>query len=511
MSVESWSLKFEPTVPIAIVVTVFVVATCGLVYELVAGALASYLLGDTVTQFSLVIGAYLFSMGIGSWLSRHLVRGLVTRFVQVELLVGVVGGASAAVLFVLFSYVTAFRLVLYPIVVVVGVLVGIEIPLLLRILKDRAEFKDLVSQILAWDYVGALAASLLFPLVLVPRLGLVRSSLLFGILNVVAGLWFLRMMGADVARAGALRLQGTLALLLLGTGFVFSDQLTQYAESRLYADDVVFAKSTPYQRIVLTRWGDDLRLFLNAHLQFASKDEYRYHEPLVHPGLAALPHAKRVLILGGGDGLAAREVLRYPNVEEVRLVDIDREMTDLFSTHEALVRLNGGSLPSPRLHVTNADAFQWLDQTRDEFDFAIVDFPDPSNYAIGKLYTTAFYRLLGRHLAQDGMAVIQATSPLMARKSFWCIAETGRAAGFQTVPYHCYVPSFGEWGYVMLTRRPYAAPTKYPSGLRFLDAQVAAGMFVFPPDMQAVPAEPNRLDNQVLVRYYESEWSEVGQ
>jgi len=498
-------------VPVGILVTVLVVATCGLVYELIAGAMASYLLGDTVTQFSIVIGAYLFSMGIGSFLSRYLVKGLVTRFVQVELLVGVIGGVSAGVLFLLFSYVSAFRLVLYPIVAVVGILVGIEIPLLLRILKDQVQFKDLVSQVLAWDYVGALAASLLFPLVLVPRLGLVRSALLFGILNVLAGLWFLRIFGAEVARATALRVERALALALLGTGFAFSDRLTQFAESRLYADEVVYATSTPYQRIVLTRWRDDLRLFLNAHLQFSSHDEYRYHEPLVHAGLAALPQARRVLVLGGGDGLAVREVLRYPNVEHVRLVDIDREMTDLFKTHEALVKLNGGSLLSPKVSVTNADAFQWLDDSRESFDFAVVDFPDPSNYAIGKLYTTAFYRLLARRLSANGMAAVQATSPLFARQSYWCIVETARAAGFQTTPYHSYVPSFGEWGYVLLSKGPYARPTAWPPGLRFLDAHVAEGLFVFPPDMQAVEAEPNRLDNQVLVRYYEAEWDEVGQ
>lgn len=496
---------------VAILLTVFVVATCGLIYELIAGAMAGYLLGDTVTQFSIVIGAYLFSMGVGSFLSRYIVRGLVTRFVQVELLVGVIGGLSAGALFLLFSYVTAFRLVLYPIVVVIGILVGIEIPLILRILKDQVQFKDLVSQVLAWDYAGALAASILFPLVLVPRLGLVRSALLFGILNVLAGLWFLRLFGAEIARATALKAEGVLALLLLGTGFVFSNHLTRFAEERLYADEVVYATSTPYQRIVLTRWKEDLRLYLNAHLQFSSRDEYRYHEPLVHPGLAALPHARRVLVLGGGDGLAVREVLRYPHVEHVRVVDIDPEMTRLFSTHKSLVELNGGALLSPRVAVTNADAFQWLDDATESFHFAVIDFPDPSSYAIGKLYTTAFYRLLARRLSAGGMAVVQATSPLVARRSYWCIVETARAAGFQTVPYHAYVPSFGEWGYVLLTKTPYTRPKSYPPGLRFLDPVVAEGLFTFPSDMQPVPAEPNRLDNQVLVRTYEQEWNEYGQ
>jgi spermidine synthase len=273
---------------------------------------------------------------------------------------------------------------------------------------------------------------------------------------------------------------------------------------------VVFSRNSRYQRIVLTAFRDDLRLFLNGHLQFSSRDEYRYHEALVHPGLAARPGVRRVLILGGGDGLAAREVLKHPGVESITLVDLDPEMTRLFSTHPLLVALNQHALSSPKLRVVNDDAFVWLDQNADMFDFIVVDFPDPNNYGVGKLYTTAFYRLLSRHLSRDGLMSVQATSPLFARKSYWCIAETIGQAGLTTYPYHLYVPSFGEWGFVLASHDGgYSPPTTLPTGLRYLTLAEVPRLFEFSADMQRVAVEPNRLNTQVLVRYYEEEWDRV--
>jgi spermidine synthase len=493
----------------ALLVSVFVIASCGLVYELIAGTLASYLLGDSVTQFSTVIGTYLFAMGIGSYLSRHVGRGLVRKFVTIELLVGLIGGSSAAALFFVFSYLTSFKLVLYFFVSVIGVLVGLEIPLLLRILKGRLQFKDLVSEVLTFDYLGALIASLLFPIVLAPKLGLVRTCFLFGILNAVVAGWTAWLFRDELGHLRPLRRQVGAVTLVLLAGFVYANRLTAYAEEGLYADEVIFAESSTYQRIVLTRWRDDLRLFLNGHLQFSSRDEYRYHEALVHPALGAIPHPRRVLVLGGGDGLAVREILKYPTVESVTLVDLDPAMTRLFSGNPALARLNSGSLRDPRVHVTNADAFVWLENDAESFDFAVVDFPDPTNYSLGKLYTTAFYRLLARHLSEHGAAAIQSTSPLFAKQSYWCIVRTVESAGLHAAPYHAYVPSFGEWGFVIASKEPYEPPASYVAGLRFLDGSTAPDLFRFPKDMLAVDVEVNRLNNQVLVQYYDSEWRRV--
>jgi spermidine synthase len=418
----------------ALLTSVLLIAACGLVYELIAGTLASYVLGDSVTQFSTVIGAYLAAMGLGSWLSRYVGRGLAARFVLVELLVGLIGGFSSAILFVAFAYAASFRIVLYVLVGVIGVLVGLEVPLLMRILRERFDFKDVIAHVLTFDYLGALGASLLFPLILVPHLGLVRSAVLFGLINTGVALWTTVLLSDALGARRWLQGLAVAVLAALGCGWIWADRILDIGETNLYADEVVLARTTPYQRIVLTAWRDDLRLFLNSHLQFSSKDEYRYHEALVHPGLASLPDARRVLVLGGGDGLAVREVLKQPRIEHVTLVDLDPEMTRLFSTHPELTRLNHGAFADPRVHVVNQDAFVWLERTADVFDFAVVDFPDPSNFSVGKLYTTAFYRALGHHLPPEGRFVVQSTSPLFARQSFWCVVATVEASGFRATP-----------------------------------------------------------------------------
>lgn len=487
--------------------SVFVIATCGLVYELIAGTLASYLLGDSVTQFSTIIGAYLFAMGVGSYLSKFILRNEVATFVQVELLVGLVGGCSAGLLFVLFAEVNSFRVLLYALVVIIGVLVGLEIPLLLRILKDRLEFKELVSQVFTFDYVGALLASLLFPLVLVPHLGLVRSSFLFGLLNVLVALLTLQLLRRQVAWARSLQTAAVLALIGLAVGFGCSEKLLAWSEKNAYVDTVIFARSTPYQRIVITRDASDIRLYLNNNLQFSSRDEYRYHEALVHPGLARVSEPRNLLVLGGGDGLAVREALKYPSVTNVVLVDLDPEMTRLFSTQEMLLRLNESSLLSPRVHVTNADAFTWIKSNTNQFDFIIADFPDPSNFSLGKLFTTAFYSHVHNALRPGGAMVVQCTSPWVARKSFWCVDQTLRVSGFITEPYHLYVPSFGEWGFILASPLPLRQQSTLPDGLRFISDATTRDMFHFPPDMGPLPVEPNRLNNQMLVRYFEEEWA----
>lgn len=495
--------------PIALFISVCLIAACGLIYELVAGALASYLLGDSVTQFSTIIGTYLFAMGIGSWLSRFVTRGVVTRFVVVELLVGVVGGLSSLVLFLAFAYTEAFRLTLYTLVVLIGILVGLEIPLLMRILKDRFSFKDVVSNVLTFDYIGALFASLLFPLLLVPRLGLVRSALLFGVINVAVGLWSTWLFRDVLPRRRALQAGGVIALVLLSAGLWKGQAITTLAEEGMYADPIILAKDTRYQRIVLTSWKDDLRLYLNGHLQFASRDEYRYHESLVHPGLSAAATRGRVLVLGGGDGLAVREILKYPEVQQITLVDLDEGMTQLFRTHPRLTELNAASLNDRRVTVVNADAFTWLDTHATQFDFVVIDFPDPSNYHVGKLYTSAFYRLVKQHLAPGAFLVVQSTSPMFARQSYWSIVATLEGAGLRTWPYHVYVPSFGDWGFVIAGEASYAPPRTLPNGLRYLTVATLPSLFDFPADLQRVPAEPNRLNDQVLVRYYEHEFDAI--
>ena len=490
----------------ALLASAFVVATCGLVYELLAGTLASYLLGDSVTQFSTIIGSYLFAMGIGSWCSRYVRRDELATFVRVEILIAALGGVSAALLFLLFDRVGDFRIPLYGLVVAIGILVGLEIPLLMRILKDRLEFGDLVSKVLTFDYVGALAASLLFPLLLVPHLGLIRTGFLFGFANAGVAIALILML-PDRRRLQVELTVGALVMAGLIAGFLLSERIERAAEVAAYGDPILYATSTPYQRIVITKRGGDLRLYLNGNLQFSSRDEYRYHEALVHPALGRVGHLRDVLVLGGGDGLAVREILKYPSVRSVTLVDLDPEMTSLFRRSAMLVALNHGSLLSPKVHVLTADAFTWLRANRRQFDAVLVDFPDPTNFAIGKLYTVSFYRELTRALAPGAVVSVQSTSPLVAPRAFWTVATTMEAAGLRTRGYHVYVPSFGEWGFVMASNRPIGPLRTLPAGLRFLDRDTDRLAFAFPRDMARRTTPVNRLDNQALVREFEAEWA----
>ncbi|MFC4159896.1 polyamine aminopropyltransferase [Chitinimonas lacunae] len=494
----------------ALLFSVFVVASCGLAYELVAAALSSYLVGDSVTQFSTVIGVYLFAMGVGSWLSRHIEDQIAARFIRIELLVGLIGGFSALLLFWMYTWMAgSFLPLLYGLVFLIGTLVGLEIPLVMRLLEKQVSFRDLVSEVLSFDYLGALAVSILFPLWLAPQLGMVRTAILFGLFNTAVALWSVHLFRDQLAQRWVLQTQAIAVLLALCTGFVTADQLGSLAESTLYQDRIVFTKSTPYQRMVLTRWKDDYRLFLNSNLQFSSHDEYRYHEALVHPGLAATPWARRVLVLGGGDGLAVREILKYPQVESVTLVELDPAMPQLFREHPALRRLNGDAFHSPRVKVIEADAFRWLENQRDAFDFIVVDFPDPTNYAVGKLYTNTFYRLLEHTLSARGRAVVQSTSPLYARRAYWTVVNTIESVGLKATPYHAMVPSFGEWGYILVSRDDYQPPPRVPVPTRFLTPAVLPTLFHFPADMSRVPGEVNRLNNQILVRIFEQEWRGV--
>lgn len=499
---------------VALLASVFVVAACGLVYELAAGTLASYLLGDSILQFSTVIGAYLFAMGVGSYLSRFFERQLVAHFLRIELLVGLAGGLMPATLFALQSLSSpAFRFALYALVLLVGIGVGLEIPLVMRILKRQPHggFKNLVSQVLTFDYLGALAVSIAFPLLLVPQLGLIRTGAFFGLMNAAVAVWALWLFRGELRRVGAHALACALTVAALGCAFAGADQVTSWAEDRFYADHVLFSESTKYQRVVVTASPQGVRLFLNGNLQFHSRDEYRYHEALVHPAMAAHGAARRVLVLGGGDGMAAREILKYASVEQVTLVELDPRMTQLFSTQPLLRQLNHEALRSPKLKIVNADAFAWLEQDDGHYDVVVIDFPDPTNFSIGKLYTTSFYRLIDQHLAASGYAVVQTTSPLIARKSFWTVATTIEAAGLATTPYHAHVPSFGEWGFILASRRPYRLPTTLPDGLRFLSPADLPTLFNFPLDMARVPTEVNRLSNQVLVQTFEEEWGKVHQ
>ncbi|MEM9781242.1 MAG: polyamine aminopropyltransferase [Pseudomonadota bacterium] len=491
----------------------FVVAVAGLVYELIAGAVASYLLGDSITQFSLVIGVFMSAMGLGAWASRF-VDELERGFVAAQVLLGLIGGFSAPAMFLAYGWLDALGPALFGSVIAIGVLSGLEIPLITRILQRHGALRTTLSSVLTADYAGALAAAILFPALIVPQLGLMAASLFFGLLNLgVAALsiWLFRdRLGWALPALWAGALTACLA------GFVASDRLVAAADAARFEDEVILSEATPYQRIVVTRTGDRTRLFLDGAIQFDSFDEHRYHESLVHPAMGLASRRARVLVLGGGDGMALREVLRWPEVEVAVLVDLDPRMTALFRDRADLSRLNGRSLSDPRVTVVNRDAWRFVDAGEGLFDIAILDLPDPSTFAVSKLYSREFYNRLAGRMAANGMIVTQAGSPLFARRAFWSVERTLGAvenpyrpgATLPTLPYHAYVPSFGDWGFVLAPLGALrGAPAAPPDPLGFWHPDLWSALQRFPADTGPVAVETNSILSHALVDYYEAGWA----
>ncbi|WP_432972775.1 polyamine aminopropyltransferase [Dactylosporangium sp. CA-233914] len=497
----------------AVLAAVFVCAACGLVYELALVALGSYLIGDTAAQASIVLGVMVFAMGLGALAAKPLQKRALAAFAWIELALALFGGLSVLALYAAFAYLDLYAPALVAMALLLGALIGAEIPLLM-VLLQRIRAQDAgsaVADLFAADYVGALLGGLAFPFLLLPVFGQLRGALIVGAVNAVVGLTVVvAVFRRDLARRGGTALAaGALAVLaVLGTCYYYSTKFEVTARQQLYADPVVFAERSRYQQIVLTQSldGSDVRLFLNGDLQFASIDEYRYHEALVHPLLAGARGS--VLILGGGDGLALREVLKYPDVTAVTEVELDPAVIRLARTDPRLHALNRNAFADARVHLLNLDAFAWLREQSARFDAIVVDMPDPDETATAKLYSVEFYAMVRRALAPGGRMVVQSGSPYFAPREYWCVAATLAAAGLAAVPYHVDVPSFGDWGFFLAAEGAPPALTLRPppEPLRFLDADVLRAASVFPADRRRVDVPPSTLMDPKIMEYARQEW-----
>lgn len=507
--------------------SVFIIAICGILYELLISTMSSYFQGSSILHFSLVIGLFLSFMGVGSYLSRFLRDDLLTWFVLFEIWLSLIGGSSAVLLYFAFSLTPYYYGVAFLLIACLGTLIGIEIPILTRIVRRYENLRDAMAKVLSFDYLGALIASVAFPLILLPSLGVMRTAFIIGLLNLsVAAMnaWFFRKMLPTYRRL----LAWSLGIgLLLGAGFAYSFTLSRFFDQFLYQDQILFSRQSAYQHLVITRWNEDVRLFIDGNLQFSSVDEYRYHEPLVHLPMLLAQRREKVLILGGGDGLAAREVLRHDGVEAITLVDLDPAMTQLGLTHPVLTQLNDSAMHDPRVEVVNEDAYKFIEQSSTFYDVVIIDLPDPNNPGLGKLYSTTFYQLLARRVSVGGMVITQSTSPYFAPQAFWCIHRTMEEAFAQVQAANVYVPAFGPWGFNLaypagrfltpesdaarqeqiiaaLTSALQARP--WTDSLRYLRPEGLPALFSFDPDIAERPVKVNQLDNQALVQYYENSW-----
>ena len=535
--------------------SMFVMGGCGLAYEYTLSKMASDLLGNSVRQWAVIIGVMMFFMGVGADLQKYFSKHrLIEKLILTNLLVGLAGGfGPIALLYVYATWPDGYLFFQYALISGIGLLIGFEIPLLTRI-NERSgqELSINLGGILKMDYIGALCGALAWVFVLPQFFSITESAFVLGILNLgaamIALVYFRREVSARRWYGGTL-VAGLLSLML---GLAAADEWTSFSEQNLYRDRILLSKTTPFQHIVLTRSpSGDTALYINGHLQFHSFDEHIYHEHLVHPALNVAPRRKNVLILGGGDGLALREVLRYPDVESVTLVDIDPAMTELASQHPILRAMNANSLASERVHildtdavvagepillqvpnhrarhavdesgpivrVLNIDAVRFLEQVPGLFDVILIDFPDPNAPELSKLYSLQFYRLLRAKLALDGIFVQQSTSPVHATEAFLCIGRTLRAAGLAVVPYHDNIPSFGEWGWwiggrddrfserrlrqVMQNLEPFSVPTRY-----LTPELVGASLIFGRGQLETIETSINTVTRDAVYQYYLEAW-----
>lgn len=488
--------------------SVFFLSLCGIIYELVLGSLATYLLGNPVQQYSITIGFFLSSMGLGSYLSRYLTRNILKNFVVIEVALGFTGGLSVLFLSYLFSFSATYYMLHIFFLVVIGMLVGLEIPIVTRILKKYGALKDILSNVLSLDYIGGLAGSLLFPLLLFPILGRMLTSIIIGAINICVALIIIAKIDYENKRKTDFIIPIIIVILLAALA-ASSEQINTILQKRLYYDDIVFSKRSRFQEIMLTRNDNDFRLYLDGSLQFSSIDEYRYHEMLVFPSLLMnKKRNKRVLVLGGGDGLAVREIIKCRDVASVTLVELDPAMIGLAKTNSSLRMLNRDSLQNPRVSVITGDAYAYLIKNRKLYDVIIADFPDPHDETISKLYTLEFYGLIRRALARKGVFVTQSTSPLFAREAFWCVHNTMKNTFTTVVAYHVYVPSFGDWGFNMAYNYPYHVDgiDERTAGLQYFSRDTFKQSLHFPDDSDKRETEINTFNKPVLYTYYLKGW-----
>jgi spermidine synthase len=504
-----------------ILFTAFVCSACGIIYELALISVGSYLVGSSIVQTSLVISVVLSAMGLGALAAKRFLKHPVEAFVGVELTLGLVGAASIPILYAAFAWLDIYTPVLLIAALLIGMLIGAEIPLLMSLVQmvRRQDAGEAVADLSAADYGGSLIGGLAFPFLLLPIFGLTDAAIAAAFLNLLAGTalvgWRLRSWLGFRSRVGV-TVASVTTLVALSVIATTAAQIEVNARQSLYQDPIVFSQDTAYQQIVMTEAAAlpfeqaDTRLFLNGDLQFSSVDEYRYHESLVHPAMNG--DRANVLVLGGGDGLAVREILRYPDVESVTLVELDPAVVELARTNEALTTLNDNAFADPRVETISADAFSWVRSklaAPQRFDAIVIDFPDPDNVDVAKLYSQEMYGMTARLLAPNGRMAVQAGSPYFVADAYWSIVKTIETTGLDVTPYQVDVPSFGNWGFALARsdssgELSLSAPP--PADLKYLDNELLSTTTVFPKDRDRRPVDASTLLDPTVLDYYRSGW-----
>ncbi len=496
---------------------IFATGFAGIVAEYILSTLATYFIGNSIFQWTMIVSLMLFCMGLGSRLSKLITNNLIQNFLLLEAGLSLLVAFSSVLVYTLAAVSDYYGIVIYGLSMTVGLLIGLEIPLVVRINKEYEDLKSNISSILEKDYYGSLVGGVFFAFVGLPILGLSYTPFVLGIINFLVAVIVLYRFNDNIKPQKARRLKAGLLLVFatLLLGITYTEPIIQWGEQKKYKDKVVYSEQSKYQKIVLTEWKDEHWLYLNGNLQFCSLDEKMYHEPLVHPIMQLHPNPQRVLILGGGDGCAVRELLKYEQVQKIDMVDLDPKMTELGSKHPTLIEINKGSMHSEKLSIYNKDAYIHLEANLDAFyDVIIADLPDPRNIELGRLYSHEFYTLCHRKLRPNGLIITQAGSPYFATNAFNCIDKTIQSAGFNTVKMHNQVLSMGEWGWILGTKNKALSSKNLKTKLQKLEFEKIETRWINTEAMQLITSfgkefhntqdavEVNKIHNPVLYQYY---------
>ena len=496
---------------------IFATGFAGIVAEYTLSTLATYFIGNSIFQWTMIVSLMLFCMGLGSRLSKLINKNLIQNFLILEATLSIIVAFSSVLVYTLAAVSEYYGIVIYSLSMIIGLLIGLEIPLVVRINKEYEDLKSNISSILEKDYYGSLIGGIFFAFIGLPILGLSYTPFVLGIINFLVALIVLYRFKDKIKPSKLLRLKSalTIVFVVLITGICFTKPIIQWGEQKKYKDKVIYSEQTKYQNIVLTEWKDEHWLYLNGNLQFCSIDEKMYHEPLVHPIMSLHPKPQRILILGGGDGCAVREILKYKNVEKIDMVDLDPKMTDLGTENPVLIDINQGSMHSDKLRIFNKDAYIHLEQnSADFYDIIIADLPDPRNVELGRLYSHEFYTLCYRKLRKNGLIITQSGSPYFATKAYNCIDKTMQSAGFITAKLHNQVISMGEWGWIIGTKSTLTNKAQFKQKLQALDFSEITTKWIDNEAMQLITSfgkdffkskdsiEVNKVHNPVLYQYY---------
>ncbi|OEK09728.1 spermidine synthase [Flavivirga aquatica] len=434
----------------------FATGFSGIVAEYILSTLASYFIGNAILQFTLIVSIMLFAMGLGSRLSKSFNANIIFYFVITELVLSVLVSFSAIASYLIYGFTNVSWLVIYSLSIIIGLLIGLEIPFATRINNDFEELRLNISNILEKDYYGSLLGGLFFAFVGLPHLGLTYTPFVLGFLNLIISFWLFYVLRSEISKT--LRRLVTIlyvsVFLIILAGLIFAKPLVLFGEQAKYKDKIVFSEQTKYQKIVITKWKEWYSLYINGNQQLSTFDEYLYHEPMVHTTLGVTKKKDNILILGGGDGCIVRELLKYEDIVKITLVDLDKKMLSLGKENTIFKSLNNNALNNSKVSTVVGDAFTFLENTKSIYDVILVDLPDPNNIDLNKLYTKEFYNLCYKRLDAKGTFITQSGSPYYATKAFYCINKTLQSSGFYTLPMHNQVLTLGEWGWIMAKKEP---------------------------------------------------------